>query len=147
MSSPDPAFDQAMFEIYRRAKDEANYTATIFLQMLTGTDGLTTAKTLINAQKESDGYTALYMKGRLDLTVESVVVENASGAGSSRKTRFKSNKAADQVWLHAENLKDRVKRKVLAFTFAFIHRHHLMAGEPIGGVQERLRAVVLHQHP
>jgi hypothetical protein len=70
------AFDKAMFEIYRRAKAEANYNATIFLQMLTDTDGLTTAKTLINAPKESDGYTALYMRGRLDLTVEAVVTEN-----------------------------------------------------------------------
>jgi hypothetical protein len=71
------AFDKAMFEIYRRAKDEANYKATIFLKMLTDTDGLTTAKTLINASKPSDGYTALYMKGRLDLTVEAVVTESA----------------------------------------------------------------------
>lgn len=75
MSERNFAFDEAMFEIYRRAKDEANYNATIFLKMLTDTDGLRTAKTLINASKESDGYTALYMRGRLDLTVEAVVTE------------------------------------------------------------------------
>jgi hypothetical protein len=76
MAEPNPAFDQAMFEIYRRAKDEAKYNATIFLKMLTDTDGITTAKTLINARQESDGYTALYMRKRLDLTVEAVVTEN-----------------------------------------------------------------------
>jgi hypothetical protein len=77
MSDRNILFDKAMFEIYRRAKDEASYNATIFLQMLTDSDGLTTAKTLINSKKPSDGYTALYMKGRLDLTVEAVVTENA----------------------------------------------------------------------
>lgn len=77
MAGQNAAFDKAMFEIYRRAKDEANYNATIFLRMLSETDGLTTAKTLINASKESEGYTALYMRGRLDLTVEAVVTESA----------------------------------------------------------------------
>src|SRR6185437_15320140 len=33
-------FDKAMFEIYRRAKSEAGYTATIFLQMLNERGGL-----------------------------------------------------------------------------------------------------------
>jgi hypothetical protein len=68
-------FDQAMFNIYRRAKDEAGYTATIFLGMISDRGGLLTAKTLINASKPSDGYTALYELGRLDLTVEAMVLE------------------------------------------------------------------------
>jgi hypothetical protein len=70
-------FDQIMFDVYRRAKDEAAYNATIFLQMLTDKGGLRTAKTLINSNKPSDGYTALYMRGRLDLTVEAVVTEDS----------------------------------------------------------------------
>jgi hypothetical protein len=69
-------FDVAMFDVYRRAKDEAGYNATIFLQMLTDNRGVRTAKTLINAAKPSDGYTALYMRGRLDLTVEALVIED-----------------------------------------------------------------------
>jgi hypothetical protein len=76
MSGRNVAFDKAMFEIYRRAKDEANYPASLFLKMLTDTDGLTAAKTLINSSKPSDGYTALFMRGRLDLTVEAVVTES-----------------------------------------------------------------------
>lgn len=69
-------FQEAMFNIYRRAKEEAGYPANVFLKMLTDRGGLDTAKYLINAPKESDGYTALYELGRLDLTVEAEVVEN-----------------------------------------------------------------------
>lgn len=69
-------FDAAMFDIYRRAKDEASYNATIFLKMLTDRGGLETAKALINSPQPSDGYTSLYERGRLDLTVEAMVVEN-----------------------------------------------------------------------
>jgi hypothetical protein len=44
--------------------------------MLGDKGGLATAKYLINALKPSDGYTHLYERGRLDLTVEAMVVEN-----------------------------------------------------------------------
>ncbi len=76
MPDPHPQFTAAMFDIYRRAKSEANYHANIFLQMITKDFGVRTAKTLINAATPSDGYSALYERGRLDLTVEAVVVEN-----------------------------------------------------------------------
>jgi hypothetical protein len=69
-------FRQAMFTIYQRAKAEANYPATIFYKILLDKGGVETAKTLINATKPSDGYTALWERGRLDLTVEAEVVEN-----------------------------------------------------------------------
>jgi hypothetical protein len=49
-------FDGAMFEIYRRAKSEAGYNATIFLRILSERGGLATAKYLINSPKPSDGY-------------------------------------------------------------------------------------------
>ena len=66
-------FDEAMYTLYRRARDEAGYNATIFLRMLTDGRGLRTARTLINAPKPSDGYTALWERKRLDLTVEALV--------------------------------------------------------------------------
>lgn len=69
-------FEKAMHGIYTRAKLEAGYTATIFHEMLFRHGGLGTAKQLINAPKVSDGYTALFERQRLDLTVEAVVVEN-----------------------------------------------------------------------
>lgn len=69
-------FDLAMFDIYKKAKAEAGYNATIFLRTVSDRGGLSTAKYLINAPKPSDGYTHLYERGRLDLTVEAMVVEN-----------------------------------------------------------------------
>ncbi|WP_246412992.1 hypothetical protein [Rhizobium indicum] len=70
-------FDAAMFDIYRRAKSEAKYNAAVFLKMLNDRGGLETAKFLINADKQSDGFTALHLAGRLDLTVEAMVIEDA----------------------------------------------------------------------
>jgi hypothetical protein len=69
-------FNLAMFEIYRRAKDEAKYPANIFLKMITERGGSETARYLINQPQPSDGYTHLYERGRIDLTVEAMVVEN-----------------------------------------------------------------------
>src|SRR5487761_964428 len=69
-------FDMAMFQIYMRAKAEAGYNATIFLRMISERGGLATAKYLISAATPSDGYTHLYERGRLDLTVEAMVISN-----------------------------------------------------------------------
>ncbi len=74
MREKNPEFDARMFEIYRRAKDEAKYTASIFLRMLDDKGGIETAKFLINSPKPSEGYTKLYERNRLDLTVEAMVV-------------------------------------------------------------------------
>jgi hypothetical protein len=70
------AFDKAMSDIYRKAKDEAGYTPHIFLDMLGKYGALGTAKQLINRSTPSDGYAALYERGRLDLTVEAVIIDN-----------------------------------------------------------------------
>jgi hypothetical protein len=69
-------FDLAMFEVYRKAKEEAGYQANIFLRMISNRGGLETAKYLINSAQLSDGYTHPYERGRLDLTVEALVVDN-----------------------------------------------------------------------
>ena len=69
-------FDRAMHDVYRKAKNEAGYRARIFRKMLHRQGGLATAKQLINAPNVSDGYTALWERGRINLTVEAVVVEN-----------------------------------------------------------------------
>jgi hypothetical protein len=69
-------FDAAMLGIYQRAKSEAGYTPTLFLQMLYDRGGFDTARYLINTRKPSEGYLQLYKRGRLDLTVEALVVEN-----------------------------------------------------------------------
>jgi hypothetical protein len=69
-------FDAAMMDIYRRARSEANYNATRYFQMLTEHRGLQTAKILIDAVTESEGYTALWERGRLDLTVEALIFDH-----------------------------------------------------------------------
>ena len=76
MADLEAQFTEAMFDVYRRAKSEAKYNATIFLGMITDQGGRATAKSLINATQPSDGYTALYLRKRLDLTVEAVAVKN-----------------------------------------------------------------------
>ncbi|MWV29152.1 hypothetical protein [Aurantiacibacter rhizosphaerae] len=70
-------FTAALMEAYLRAKSEAGYHATVFFRMLNDYGGLETARRLISAPKESEGYTALWELGRLDLTVEAVVWDNA----------------------------------------------------------------------
>jgi hypothetical protein len=68
-------FDRRMVQIYERAKSEAGYNATYFLRMLSEHGGLETARRLVGSRQPSEGFTQLYLKGRLDLTVESLVLE------------------------------------------------------------------------
>ena len=71
------AFHDEMLTLYRRAKDEAGYNATRFLQMVSEQGGVEAARTLIRAGSVSDGYAALWERGRLDLTVEALVTDRA----------------------------------------------------------------------
>lgn len=61
----------------RRAKKELRYNPTRFIQMLAQYGGVETAKKLIadalQTGKTSDGFTTLYLCGRLDLTMEESV--------------------------------------------------------------------------
>lgn len=73
----DLAFDDAMHRIYHRALREARYKATIFLDMLFANRGVETARRLIHSTRVSTGYTALWERKRLDLTVEALIRDNA----------------------------------------------------------------------
>jgi hypothetical protein len=53
MANVAQAFDEAMFSVYRLAKDEAGYNATIFLSMLHEHGGLATAKALTKVKAGS----------------------------------------------------------------------------------------------
>lgn len=59
-----------MVAVYKRAKQEAGYNATRFLQMISEHGGVETARQLLLASGTSDGFTALWQAGRLDLSVE-----------------------------------------------------------------------------
>ncbi len=68
-------FNAAMQEIYLRAKAEAGYNATVFLRMLQDRGPVETAQYLIHTTKPSDGFTALWERQRLDLTIEAHVLQ------------------------------------------------------------------------
>ena len=76
MTDVERRFGEAMFAIYREARD-IGYTPSIFLRMLNEKGALQTARQLINASQPSDGYTRLWELRRLDLSVEAVVHDNA----------------------------------------------------------------------
>jgi hypothetical protein len=69
-------FHRAMVNIYNRARNEAGYVATRYIQMVAEHGGVATARILINAEKPSDGYIALWERGRLDITVEALVQDS-----------------------------------------------------------------------
>jgi hypothetical protein len=73
----ESAFAQEMHGIYQRALSEAGYKATRFLHMLHDHGGLQAARMLIHAATVSEGYSALWERGRLDLTVEAMILDNA----------------------------------------------------------------------
>jgi hypothetical protein len=64
-----------MKNIYVRARNEAGYNAVFFFEMLSSLGGLGTAHRLLATSDVSSGFTALYERGRLDLTVEALVVQ------------------------------------------------------------------------
>ncbi len=76
-TSLEDSFDADMMDIYRRAKTEAHYSATPFFQMLAEHRGVETARILLHADAVSEGYTALWERGRLDLTVEALIHDHA----------------------------------------------------------------------
>ena len=72
-SKLERAFDEAMMQIYLVAKNQAAYNATRFFQMLGEHGGVETARRLLPHM--SDGFTQLWQRNRLDLTVESLILE------------------------------------------------------------------------
>jgi hypothetical protein len=76
MADLEAQFTQTLVDAYNRARTEANYRASVFFNMLSTHKGVGTAKRLINSPNQSDGYTELYLRNRLDLTVEAIVIDN-----------------------------------------------------------------------
>ncbi|MDF2858840.1 MAG: hypothetical protein K0Q87_4691 [Neobacillus sp.] len=68
-------FHKDMLAIYQNAKKECGYNATRFLQMVASQDGLTVANSFILRSQPTDGFTTLWEMGRLDLTVEALVLK------------------------------------------------------------------------
>lgn len=67
-------FHADMVGIYERAKREIGYVPTRFLQLVSEQGGQAAARRLLRGS-ESDGFTTLWEKGRLDLSVERLTLE------------------------------------------------------------------------
>jgi hypothetical protein len=71
----ESAFTAAMISIYKDAKALADYNASRFLSMVNENGGVSTARTLLHATRVSEGYTALWERGHLELTVEAQILQ------------------------------------------------------------------------
>ncbi len=63
-------------ELIVRCKEELNYTPTYFIRMLEELGAIRAVSQLVLDRKVSEGFTKLALEGRLDLSVESVVLES-----------------------------------------------------------------------
>jgi hypothetical protein len=63
-------FDGEMMDVYVRAKDECQYDAKLFRQMIGPGRGVNAAKTLLKAPRVQSGFERLRQKGRLDISME-----------------------------------------------------------------------------
>lgn len=76
MNDIERKFYTAMTDVYRKADKECGYRATRFLQMLSEKGGVKTAKELIAKEGGTEGFSKLWQFGRLDLSVEALVLKN-----------------------------------------------------------------------
>lgn len=69
-------FARRMKAVYDLGRSEAGYTASYFLGMLAQHGAQDTAHRLLTSPAISDGFAELWERGRLDLTVEAIVIEH-----------------------------------------------------------------------
>ncbi|MDM3902966.1 DUF262 domain-containing protein [Mycobacteroides abscessus] len=75
ISDVEAEFAQRMKAVYDRGRSEEGYNASYFLSMLSQYGPQETAHKLLASPAISDGFAELWERGRLDLTVEALVVE------------------------------------------------------------------------
>ena len=71
----ESAFHEAMLDVYRRAKSECGYNAVRFLEIVRERGGLAAARQLLRSTDLSTGFVKLWECGRLDITMEAIVLE------------------------------------------------------------------------
>ena len=67
-------FDARMQELYQAGKREAKYSAPLFAELLKEHGGLEAARRFIHSPDYAPGFTKLWERKRLDLTVGAVIV-------------------------------------------------------------------------
>ncbi len=97
MSNLVDEFNNEMLTVYTGAKEECNYNATRYLQMISVNGGLVTAKKLLAENKIHDGLTSLYLCNRLDLTVEALVLKEKYKSLFSEKELETAKKRLDDL--------------------------------------------------
>ncbi|GGU96032.1 hypothetical protein GCM10010182_10720 [Actinomadura cremea] len=96
MDELEQEFHRAMVGIYQTAKRELGYNAARFLQMVSSQGGVATARQLLWADAPSDGFTALWDHGRLDLTVEAHVLQAGYEGLFTNEERDKARERLDR---------------------------------------------------
>jgi len=76
MRDLEKMFHQEMLLIYTRAKSECKYNATRFFQMVNEHGGVEAARILLRSPL-SEGFAALWSYGRLDLSMEALVLQSS----------------------------------------------------------------------
>lgn len=94
MTALSDRFRDAMVRLCVRTKRETGYNATYFLRMVEEQGAEPAAHQLINSAKESTGFTALWERGRLDLSVEALALDPQY---ASLFTADELDKAADRL--------------------------------------------------
>jgi hypothetical protein len=74
-SNLEKQFTRQLIILYELAKIKCNYNATRFIKMLHELGGVTTARQLVLSPELSQGFTAMWECGRLDLTVEATILQ------------------------------------------------------------------------
>lgn len=78
MTAPEDRFHEAMLNIYDSALKECKYRAARFRRMVLEMGGVAAAKKLLATDKMQYGLYELFVCGRLDLTVETLVLQPES---------------------------------------------------------------------
>jgi hypothetical protein len=74
MSSLDKQFDEAMRKNYEETKSQIRYDDRPLMELLKWNSAHEAARLLLEAPQPSDGFIKLWENGRLDLSVEALVI-------------------------------------------------------------------------
>lgn len=96
----DPAtasgpFDRAVLDLVERCRAELRYNPRYFRVMITQHGALEAARRLLRAPAVSDGFVTLWERGRLDLTVETLVVDGRFSSLFTDEERAVARKRLD----------------------------------------------------
>lgn len=95
-------FQTAMIEdVYRAAVLKCRYNAKLFIEMIGRNGGVQTAKTLLGSEAPQYGFTELWERGGLDVTVEHLVLQKRwRGLFSEAELRVAEKRLAEYSRKH-----------------------------------------------